>query len=217
VASAPSYAGGTLGGIRADGAVFPLALSAELAQAHPVLASFGLIGSYEHVFDFKSTTPYGQTSGHASRWRVLLVGRVPLGHRARGGTLSIDTGFEQINWTSESATDIGVPDARHDVIDLGLGWDRTLGTRYLAFSLRLAYLAVLSSGPITDGTQYGSASAWGIETQGGLTAWPLRWLWLRLDAQYSRVALSFANTGARFAKTSADQWVGGALEVGFAL
>jgi hypothetical protein len=66
VASAPAFSGGTVGGVRAEGAVFPLALSAELAQAHPVLASFGLVGSYEHVFTFTSTGPGGSSRGAAS-------------------------------------------------------------------------------------------------------------------------------------------------------
>src|SRR5262249_55391679 len=94
VASAPGYSGGTVAGIRAAGAVFPLALSSELAAEHPVLASFGFVGSYEYVFSFTSSTASGSTSGHASRWNVLFVGRIPLGHGAKGGVLTLDTGLQ---------------------------------------------------------------------------------------------------------------------------
>ena len=59
VASAPAYSGGTVAGIRVEGAVFPLALSTELAAEHPVLASFGFYGSYEYVFGFTSSTRTG--------------------------------------------------------------------------------------------------------------------------------------------------------------
>ena len=91
VASAPGYSGGTVAGIRAEGAVFPLALSAELAAEHPVLASFGLRGSYEYVFSFSSATATGSSRGHASRWDVVFVGRVPLGHGAQAAACSCST------------------------------------------------------------------------------------------------------------------------------
>jgi hypothetical protein len=215
--SAPSYAGGTVGGVRADGSVFPFALSAELAQAHPVLASFGVSGSYEHVFNFTSSVGGGQSAGHASRWSILFVGRIPLGRAARFGTLTVETGFQQLAWGHQSALDVGVPDVKYDLVDAGLGWDRALVGRWLALAVRGAYLAPLSAGDIESAAQYGRSTGWGVEFDGGLTSRPLPWLWLRIDARYSRVALSFAGAGTRFAHGSADQWASGSLEVGFAL
>jgi hypothetical protein len=217
VASAPSFAGGTVGGVRADGAVFPLALSAELASAHPVLASFGFVGSYEHIFTFSANGAGGVSRGSASHWLALLVGRIPLGHKARGGTLQIETGYQDMSWNHESEQDTRIPDVQYQSIDLGLGWDRALGTRYLHGGLRLAYLAVIAAGNITAEAQYGDASGWGVEAEAGLTAWPLRWLWLKLDARYDALGLTFARNGTRYAHSSLDQWVGGMLEVGFAL
>jgi hypothetical protein len=216
-ASAPSYTGGTVAGIRADGAVFPFALSAELAQAHPVIASFGFVGSYEHVFNFTSSTLGAQSAGHASRWMILFVGRIPLGHNAIGGTLTIETGFQQLSWGHQSQLDIGVPDVKYDLIDAGLSWERAIFPRWALLSLRFAYLAPVSAGDIESETQYGRSSGWGIEADGGLTSWPTRWLWIRVDARYSRVGLDFNGSGTRFAHSSADQWISGALEVGFAL
>jgi hypothetical protein len=217
VASAPSYSGGTVSGIRAEGAVFPLALSSELAQAHPVLASFGLVGSYEHVFTFTSHGAGGSSRGAASHWMALLVGRIPLGHAARGGTLTIETGYQQLDWHHESQLDIGVPDVAYQSVDLGLAWDRPLGARWLVGALRFAYLAVVDSGNITSGAEYGSARGWGVEAEASLTAWPVRWLWLKLDARESAIGLEFARRGTRFAHSSLDNWVAGTLEIGFAL
>jgi len=217
VASAPSYAGSTVAGIRADGAVFPLALSAELADAHPALASFGLVGSYEHVFAFTSTTASGSSQAHASRWFVMFVGRIPLGHAARGGTLQLETGFQQISWGALSQQDLGVPDVSYDLVDAGLAWEKPLGTRFLALHLRLAYQGLVGAGAITSDAQYGHATGGGFEADAGLTAWPTRWLWLRVSGRYTPLFLSFAQAGARFAHSATDQFVDGVLEVGFAL
>jgi hypothetical protein len=217
VASAPSFSGGTVGGIRADGAVFPLALSAELSQAHPVLASFGFVGSYEHIFTFSTNGAGAVSRGSASHWLALLVGRIPLGHKARGGTLQIETGYQDLSWNHESEQDTRIPDVQYQAINLGLGWDRTLGTRHIAAGLRVAYLAVVAAGNITAEAQYGDGNGWGVEAEAALTAWPLRWLWLRLGARYDVMGLTFARNGTRFAHSSLDQWIGGMLEVGFAL
>jgi len=56
-----------------------------------------------------------------------------------------------------------------------------------------------------------------MQVSGGWTARPVDWLWVRLSASWDRIALSFAGAGTRFAKSAVDNWVGGALEVGFAL
>jgi hypothetical protein len=207
----PAYSGGIVGGIRADGAVFPLALSAELAQAHPVLASFGLVGSYEHIFTFSANG----TPGSASHWLALLVGRVPLGKR--GGTLQIESGYQELVWRHESELDARVPDVQYQSIDLGLGWDRPLGSKRLVGALRLAYLALIAAGDITSDSQYGSATGWGVELEAAVTYSPLSWLWLRLGARYNAFGLSFARNGTHFARSSLDQLVGGLVEVGFAL
>jgi hypothetical protein len=217
VASAPGYAGGTVAGIRADGAVFPLALSSELAAEHPVLASFGFVGSYEYVFTFTSTNATGTSSGHASRWNVMFVGRVPLGHEAKAGVLTLDTGLVSMSWSHAAPVDVGVPNVQYDLIAGGLGWERALGTRWIILGLRLGVMGLLSAGDIAGPTQYGAVGGWGLQLSGGWTARPRDWLWLRLSASWDRVALSFAGAGTRFAKSATDNWVGGALEVGFAL
>jgi hypothetical protein len=217
VPSAPSYSGGAIAGIRAEGAVFPLALSAELAEQHPVLASFGFAGYYEYAFNFTSSTATGKTVSHASRWNVGLVSRIPLGHRAVAGTLILDTGVAQMSFGSAAPVDIGVPDVRYDMISAGLGWERALGTRWAVLSLRIGYDGLFSAGDIQSDGQYGSGNGWGMGGGAGVTAWPTSWLWLRLAGKYDRIALSFAGSGTRYARSAADQWMGGALEVGFAL
>lgn len=215
---APGYSGGTVNGIRADGAVFPLALSTELAEEHPALASFGLEGSYEHIFTFTSTTAAGgQATGFGSRWFVFFVGRIPLGHKARGGFLTLETGYQQVNWGSKSAAEIGVPDVSYGLVDAGLRWQHELGTRFAVFDLRVAYQYMASGGDITSAAQYGNANGNGVDLDVGLTAWPVRWLWLKLGARYTPIVLKFAASGAHFAKRALDQFVDGTLEVGFAL
>ena len=217
VASAPGYSGGTVAGMRVEGAVFPLALSAELAAEHPVLASFGFAGSYEYVFSFTSATASGSSSGHASRWDVRFVGRVPLGHGAKAGVLTLDTGLEQMSWSHAAPVDVGVPDVRYDLVGGGLGWERALGSRWFILGVRLGVMGLLSAGDIASQAQYGPAGGWGLEVSGGWTARPRDWLWFRLRGNWERIALSFAGAGTRFAKSAADNWIGGALEVGFAL
>ena len=217
VASAPSYSGGTVAGIRAWGEIFPLALSNELSEDHPVLASFGFVGSYEYVFTFTSSTPTGSSTGHASRWDVLFVGRIPLGHHEKAGVLTIDTGLQQMSWSHASPVDVGVPDVRYDLAGGGLGWERAVGTRWIILNARLGFMGLLSAGDIGAPTQYGSVGGWMMQVSGGWTARPADWLWFRVSADWDRVALSFAGAGTRFAKSAADNWVGGALEVGFAL
>jgi hypothetical protein len=216
--TAPSYRGGTVAGIRAGARVFPLALSNELAEAHPVLASFGIAGAYEHVFSFNSSTVNGDRSpGSASRWEVMFLGRIPLGHRAIGGVLQLETGFQQLSWAHASSADVGVPDVSYDLVDAGLQWERALGTRYAVLALRLAYLAPVGEGAISSDAEYGRSTGWGLEAGAGLTVWPVRWVWIALSARYSHLGLTFAGSGKRFARSAAEDWAGGALEVGFAL
>jgi len=217
VASAPSYSGGTVAGIRADGAVFPLALSSELAAEHPVLASFGVVGSYEYVFTFTSSTASGSSTGHASRWNVRFVGRVPLGHQSKAGTLTIDTGLQQMSWSHAAPVDVGVPDVKYDLVGGGLGWERALGSRWFILGVRLGVAGLVSAGDIATQTQYGPASGWALQLDGGWTARPADWFWFRLSGNWDRIALSFAGAGTRFARKAADNWIGGSLEVGFAL
>jgi hypothetical protein len=217
VASAPRYSGGTVAGIRADGIIFPLALSTELAAEHPVLASFGFSGSYEYVFTFTSTANGGSSRGQASRWNVLFVGRVPLGHNSKAGVLTLDTGLQQMSWSHAAPVDVGVPNVKYDLVGGGLGWERALGTRWIILGARLGVMGLLSAGDIAGQTQYGAVGGWGLQLAGGWTARPADWFWLRLSASWDRIAMSFAGAGTRFAKSATDNWVGGALEVGFAL
>ena len=63
----------------------------------------------------------------------------------------------------------------------------------------------------------GHATGWSIEAAASLTVRPTRWLYLRLDARYTPVVLSFAANGTRYARSATDQWMSGLLEVGFAL
>lgn len=217
VASAPSYSGGTVAGIRADGIIFPLALSTELAAEHPVLASFGFSGSYEYVFTFTSNTATGSSRGQASRWHVLFVSRVPLGHNAKAGVLTLDTGLQQMSWSHAAPVDVGIPNVKYDLVGGGLGWERALGSKWIIINLRLGVMGLLSAGDIGSQTQYGPVGGWMMQVAGGWTARPAEWLWFRLSASWDRIAMSFAGAGTRFAKSATDNWVGGALEVGFAL
>lgn len=217
VRSAPGYSGGTVAGIRVEGNFFPIAMSTELADAHPVLASFGLSGMYEHAFDFTSTNVGGSSAGHASRWSAMVIGRIPLGHAARGGELTIETGFQRISWGSGSGQTLGVPDVTYALFDAGLEWQRDLGTRYVSMSIRLAGMALVDAGQISDGAQYGPAHGGGLDAEVGLTVRPVRWLWLRVAARYTPLFIVFGGAGDRLAGGAKDQFASGALEAGFAL
>lgn len=215
--AAPGYYGGTVAGLAVSVTVFPVALSAELANAHPVLASFGIEAQYEHVFAFHSSNGINQLDGSASRWYVRFLGRIPLGHNARGGALTLSTGYQQLTWKSSSPRDLGVPNVDYHMVDLGLGWDHTLGTRYVALGLRVGGLVMRSGGALTSADEYGTAHGGGLDATAALRVMPTRWLTLRLTARYTGLFLAFDATGARYARSAKDQWMAGLLEVGFAL
>jgi hypothetical protein len=218
VASAPGYAGGVAPAISIEGGVFPLALSSELAGEHPVLASFGLLASYERAFDLTSQAAVGGSSaGHASRWTALLAGRVPLGHESRGGTLTIETGFQRMSWGSASPAQIGVPDVTYDLVTLGAAWERALGTRWVELGVHVAAQVLVDGGMIMTNAQYGAGSGWGLDLDAALTVRPTRWLWLRVTGRYTPIFLSFRAEGSRLAHSASDRFADGALEVGFAL
>jgi hypothetical protein len=214
VATAPGYHGGVAAAIRADGLVFPLALSAELAEAHPVLSSFGIAGSYERAYGLVSNTPVGSSAGDASRWNVMFVGRAPAG---RSTSITVETGYQQVRWVAKSQNDIGVPDVGYGLFDIGLMLQQNLGTPAASLTLRLAGLALVEPGAIADPTQYGPATGGGAELDLGVTFRPTRWLFLRTSVRYTPLSLHFAAAGARFAHSALDQFIDATAEVGFAL
>ena len=215
---AAGYHGGTIATVQVDGGVFPLALSRELAEAHPVLAALGLVGSYTHGFDFTSTGANGeQERARASRWAALLVGRISLGREARGGTLFVEAGYQHIMWTSVSPQQLGVPDVAYSLVDAGLSYEHTLGTRIVELRLHAAALGVLEGGALTSRNEYGRGTAWGLDAAAGLTVHPTSWLWLAVSARYTPLFIGFHEAGARYARSATDQILDGNLEVGFAL
>ncbi len=215
--SAPAYGGGTIAGVRTEGAVFPLALSRELQEEHPILASFGVVGSYEHAFELSSAIRNVQSSAQVSRWSVALVGRIPLGRGAYAGALIPETGFSQLSFSSASPVDVGVPNVEYSLVDLGLGFEQPVFKRIVLVGARVAYLALVDAGDIGARTQYGANTGGGLDAEASLSIAPLRWLWISVSARYTLIDLSFAGAGARFTSSAQDQWLGGALEVGFAL
>jgi hypothetical protein len=122
-----------------------------------------------------------------------------------------------MSWSHAAPVDVGVPDVRYDLVGGGLGWERALGTNWLILGARLGVMGLLSAGDIASATQYGDAGGWGLQMRGGVSARPRDWLWVRVTADWDRIALKFAGTGTRFAHSASDNWVGAALEVGFAL
>ena len=213
--SAPYFGGGTVVGIRATGRVFPFALSAEWAAAHPHLARIAVGGSYEHVFTFGAVGASGTSSaGHASRWQADITGRVPLGKT--GGVLSLEGSFQELSWGQATAT-LGVPDVSYDLLGGAVGWEHDLGTPRVTFDLRLGFYGMLSAGAIATETEYGRSAGWGLDASAGLTVRPTTWFWMRLSGRFTPMFLSFAGAGARLARSAVDQWTDGVLEVGFAL
>jgi hypothetical protein len=215
--SSPDYWAGAMVGLRVSAALFPFAFSSSFAHQHPVLASFGLLGGYEHLFGFQVSTVTGDSTGHGERGYALLAGRIPLGHQAIGGTLQVESGYAHTGFSHVSPSAVGVPDVSYELLDLGLSWDRALGVSWALLSARFAYLQPLGAGDITSADQYGRASAWGFEAGGALTFVPLKWLWLRVEGGYDRVSLTFRGTGAIKANASADAFPSGALTIGVAL
>jgi hypothetical protein len=216
-AGAPAYSAGTLVGLRVSAGLFPFALSSSFAANHPVLASFGVLGSYEYIFPNTVNAPGGSSTGHGQRGDVRLAGRIPLGHQAVGGYLQVETGYQKITFTNEAPDVVGVPNASYDIVVAGLEWDRTLGVPWAMLALRVVALAPIGAGDLVSAEGYGRASAWGIDAGGGVTFLPLRWLTIRVEGDYTRIGLDFKGTGTLVAKSSVDQIPSGALSIGFAL
>ena len=216
-AGAPAYNAGTLVGLRITGGFFPFALSTTFANNHPVLASFGVLGSFEYIFANTVNTPDGSSQGHGLRGDVRLAGRIPLGHGAVGGYLQVETGYQKITFTNDLPDLVGVPNASYDIVVAGLQWDRLLGVPWAMLALHFRALAPLGAGDLVAAESYGRASAFGIDAGGGLTFLPLRWMTVRLEADYTRIGLEYKGTGTLVAKSSVDQIPSGALSIGFAL
>lgn len=209
------YRGTAVGALAIEGGVFPLAFSPELAEAHPVLAAFGIAGTYERAFSFTSSSPaVSGSESHASRWSALLVARVPAGH---GGASTIEAGFQHISWSVASQSSVNVPDVSYALVDLGVSFEHTLGTRYVELGLRAAGLLMVDAGNITGRAEYGPATGGGLDVSAGLTLRPVSWLWLRAGAGYTPLFLSFRASGGRLAHHATDQVADGVLEAGFAL
>jgi len=209
------YRGTAVGSLAIEGGVFPLAFSPELAEAHPVIAAFGLAGTYERAFSFTSSSPaVSATSSHASRWSALLVARIPAG---KGGAVTLEGGFQRVSWSVASQAQVNVPDVSYALIDFGLSFEHTLGTRYVELGLRAAALGMVDAGNITGSAQYGPATGGGVDVSAGLTIRPTRWLWLRAGGGYTPLFLSFRAAGGRLAHRASDQFADGVLEAGFAL
>ncbi|MBV8653669.1 MAG: hypothetical protein JO255_19555, partial [Alphaproteobacteria bacterium] len=212
------YRSGTVAGLRVDAAIFPFALSSRFAADHPVIASFGLIGQFEHFFSFGYPIDGGGTvNGSGQRYEIVAAGRIPLGHRAVGGYLQVETGYQRLVFGHDNEMLAGVPNVAYDTIDLGLQWDRSLGVKWLHLAVRFAYLAPVGAGDIAAANQFGRASAWGIDADAGLTFIPIKWLWFRLEGRFSAIGMKFNGTGALVANSSTDEYPGGALQAGFAL
>jgi hypothetical protein len=213
--TAPDYNYGTLVGLRLQGAIFPFAISKSYAKEHPVLASFGLLGGYAHVFSGDVQTTVGTSGFAGDQYDLLLAGRIPLGHGAIAGFLQVEGGWQHLAFYHDNA--VGIPNVSYEFLDLGLSWDRKLGVDWAQLFVHFAYLQPLAAGDVVSPAQYGRASAWGIEAAGGVTFFPLRWLSIGLEARYERVGLTFKGTGTLAANEAADSIPSGRLSVGFAL
>jgi hypothetical protein len=215
--ASPAYDSGTLVGLRVAASVFPFAIASGFAADHPVLASFGLFGGYEHVFDYGATTTTGASTGHGARWNLGFAGRIPLGHRAVGGYLQVETGYQNLYFAHDNPAAVGIPNAAYDIINAGLSWDRTLGVPWVRLDVRFDALAPVTAGDLVTQAGYGRGSAWGIDVAGGLTFLPVRFLTIRLDAGYTRIGLNYKGTGNLLAHSSADSIPSGSLQLAFAL
>jgi hypothetical protein len=215
--AAPGYVTGILPGLRVDAAVFPFALNAEFAWAHPILANIGVLGGYETAFNVVGSLGNISTPGRADRFYLALAGRIPLGRRRLAGQLTVDLEFAELRWSHVAGQDLGVPDVGYQTLGAGVALSQPLGTRYIVLNLRFAAAGLMDAGNIDDVTQYGPMQGYSIEAEGGLTAWPLHNLWLRLGARYTRIGMSINGQGTRFARAGTDEWVSGMLEVGGAL
>ena len=222
VAGAPGQSGGFVEAITLRGTVFPLALAPEVARAHPVAAAFGLNAIWERSLNATasqgatSSFPSGSSSAAvASRWRVLLVGRIPLARS--GATLDIESGLAALNYAYMSTRDLNVPDVDYQALDGGLSLRLPLGTRRVMLDLRAAGLVVVDAGNIAAITNYGQGQGSGFDADGGVEAWLAPWLWVRASGYYTRIDMSFGGSGMRLAHSSSDSWYGGVLEVGSAM
>ncbi len=209
------YQGGVVPTLRFDAALFPFGFTERMRSDHPALSTFGLELSWVEALPFQSYSATGQTAaGHARQIRAALVSRIPFGGAARPA-LTIATGFAAIDYTSDDAVLIGVPDVGYRMATFGLRLEVPLGTPRVVLGGGGAVFGVVGTGGVGAPDQYGSSSGWGGEASVGLTVRPVRWLWLRASARYSSISLTFAGDGARAADGARDGLFDGAFEIGY--
>ena len=132
--------------------------------------------------------------------------------------LTLDTGLQQMSWSHAAPVDVGVPDVQYDLVGGGIGWERALGTRWLILGVRVGVAGLLSAGDIADADAVRRRRRLGARssTAAGRRAPPIGCgCACRRTGTASRCRSPAPARASR--KSAADNWVGGALEVGFAL
>jgi hypothetical protein len=213
---ATPYKGGAVAAFRFDAAIFPFAWSRAIRFAHPALATFGLAVSWVEALPFSSLNAAGTetTPGHARRYRLALLSRIPFGSASRP-SLAISTGVGSIDYSADDPAMLGVPNVGYHHVDFGLALEIPFGTPRVSLGLSGSILALFDAGAIGSAEQYGAGSGWGGDGAVTFTVRPAKWLWLRAAARYTSMSLSFDGSGAHFGTGARDNFFDGVIEVGY--
>jgi opacity protein-like surface antigen len=196
-----------------SGEVYPLALSDKKSPA----AGLGLYGEYDKTAGLNIQVPGMATQLSVNQQHYAIGARYQY---AIGTSAVFTAGFDYARRTykiDRTAGTVNAPDVDYSSARPNVSV-RVPATKEITVFAGAGALLVLSAGQISDGTQYGSASAYGFDLTGGLDYKVSDRISVRAAAVVDEISMSFKGTGT-LAMTSgttaaSDRDIGVAASVG---
>jgi opacity protein-like surface antigen len=196
-----------------SGEIYPLALSDKKSPA----AGLGLYGEYDKTAGLAIQVPGMAQKLDVDQSHMAIGGRY---RYVIGTSATVTGGFDYAKRTYKIARTGGTVDAPD--VDYAAARPnisvRVPATKEITVFGGAGALLVLSAGQISNGDQYGSASAFGYDLNGGVDYKVSDRVGVRVGAQFDQISLTFKGTGTlgmqRGVSAAADRDIGLAASVG---
>jgi opacity protein-like surface antigen len=196
-----------------SGEIYPLALSDKKSPA----AGLGLYGEYDKTAGLAIQVPGMAAKLDVDQSHMAIGGRYRF---AIGTSATLTAGFDYAKRTYKIArggATVDAPDVDYAAARPNVSV-RVPATKEITVFGGGGALLVLSAGQISDGDQYGSASAFGYDLNGGVDYKVSDRVGVRVAAQMDQISLTFKGTGTlgmqRGVSAAADRDIGLAASVG---
>jgi opacity protein-like surface antigen len=196
-----------------SGEIYPLALSDKKSPA----AGLGLYGEYDKTAGLAIQVPGMATKLDVDQSHMAIGGRYRF---AIGTSATLAAGFDYAKRTYKIARTGGTvdaPDVDYTAARPNISV-RVPATKEITVFGGGGALLILSAGQISNGDQYGSASAFGYDLNGGVDYKVSDRVGVRVAAQMDQISLTFKGTGTlgmqRGVSAAADRDIGLAASVG---